>query len=110
MTTCRFCDLEIEEYSPGVWVDETIANPIVDPSVAQLCESSGIHEPRLSRAKMIEGLFFARQRDEDLRSMVDIICAAENCGLADLSDEQLELLYDGVMSVLEQTDDVEKPL
>lgn len=42
---CLYCDEPIMLMT-GVWVDETINNPIVDPSFAAMCETGDRHRPK----------------------------------------------------------------
>lgn len=61
------------------------------------------------RNQMEMDLWELRVRDDDIRSMIDIIVTAENVeGMSDLPQEQFVLLYEEVMSMIEQTGSFEE--
>lgn len=101
MTKCRTCGEEIEQWIDGSWVDESIAD-IADPSAAALCEDGWIHRPAVPVNAMLAELADLRNRDEDVKLMIETIIRAENCGLADLPEDQLAILYDECLQLIEQ--------
>lgn len=55
------------------------------------------------RLRILAVLQDLARRDDEVRRTCQIICAAENVqGIAQLSDEQLDLCYDAALDMVEQ--------